>query len=138
MNKLRNKYGTNSLKTKLHGNERVSFQGVTGMDDSRRLKASVISRGYSLANSLNYIDVLDERIQAEYVLTLLNSQLLEWRFRLTSTNNNVNNYEIDALPLCRIDFTTPEPVRQEAVRETVRLYEAGSYAAVVGWGGAGA
>ena len=34
-----------------------------------------------------------------YLLGLFNSHLLNWRFKLTSTNNHVNNYEIDELPI---------------------------------------
>ena len=35
----------------------------------------------------------------EALLVLLNGSLMEWRFRVTSTNNNVNSYEIHGLPL---------------------------------------
>ena len=34
---------------------------------------------------------------------------------MTSTNNHVNSYEIDSLPIPRISFTTPEKQRKETV-----------------------
>jgi hypothetical protein len=52
-------------------------------------------------NSLNYICWVgdDAEIWNSVLLGLLNSTLLDWRFKITSTNNHVNNYEIDDLPL---------------------------------------
>lgn len=51
------------------------------------------------------------------LLALLNSRLLEWRFRLTSTNNHVSTTEIAALPIPRIDFTTPADERARRLAE---------------------
>ena len=34
---------------------------------------------------------------------LLNSKLMDWLFRKTSTNNHVNIYELEALPIPKID-----------------------------------
>jgi hypothetical protein len=48
-------------------------------------------------------------------LVLLNSSLWEWRFRLTSTNNHVNAYEIDSMPIRRIAFVTPKAERERLV-----------------------
>jgi hypothetical protein len=45
------------------------------------------------------------------------------RFRLTSTNNHVNSYEIDSMPMPPISFTTPEKDRKERVRKAIELYE---------------
>ena len=56
-------------------------------------------------------------------MALLNSSLWEWRFRLTSTNNHVNSYEIDSMPMPRISFTTPEQERKERVDEAIELYK---------------
>ena len=57
------------------------------------------------------------------MLALLNSQLLEWRFRMTSSNNMVSTGEIASLPLRRIHFTTPKTDRQRRMVELVRKYE---------------
>lgn len=58
---------------------------------------------------------------------MLNSELLDWRFNLTSTNNNVNGYEIEALPIPAISFTTPEPERDRLVAELKQLYQASKF-----------
>jgi hypothetical protein len=42
--------------------------------------------------------------QLEYLLGLLNSRLYQWRFKLTSTNNNVGTNELESMPFRNIDF----------------------------------
>ena len=34
---------------------------------------------------------------------ILNSELLNWRFKITSSNNHINNYELDELPIIDLD-----------------------------------
>ena len=51
-----------------------------------------------LGNSCNYITVKPP-LEIDWILTQLNSCLLNWRFKITSTNNHVNNYEIAQLPI---------------------------------------
>ena len=41
-----------------------------------------------------------------YLLGLLNSTIYQWRFKLTSTNNNVGTNELGSLPFVLIDFST--------------------------------
>jgi hypothetical protein len=38
------------------------------------------------------------------MLGILNSALIQWRFKLTSTNNNVGTNELHSLPFREIDF----------------------------------
>lgn len=64
----------------------------------RRLKFVPCSTTDILENSCNYITINDLG-QIKSLQTLLNTYLLNWRFKITSTNN----YELDELPL--IDFT---------------------------------
>ena len=103
---------------------RLAMQGVTGTDDRRRLKSAFVEPGIFLGNSVNYLRL---KPNVDYDLgffcALLNSQLIEWRFRLTSSNNNVNNYEIDALPLREIKFTTSPAERKRLTTKARALYE---------------
>src|SRR5699024_12047436 len=41
----------------------------------------------------------DNNITLYYLLGLLNSKLLNWYFKLFSSNNHINNYELDMLPI---------------------------------------
>ncbi len=45
----------------------------------------------------------------------------------------ITRTELLRLPIHRISFTTPELERRNAVEEAVKLYEAGSYAAMAQW-----
>jgi Alw26I/Eco31I/Esp3I family type II restriction m6 adenine DNA methyltransferase len=79
---------------------RIATQRITGVDEKLRLVATVIEANSYFADSTNsiYVDP-DSNFTTEYVLALLNSKLLQWRFKKTSTNNNVGTNEIYALPI---------------------------------------
>jgi hypothetical protein len=100
-----------SPKERLYKTSRVAFQGVTGTDDSRRLKCAMSEPGHFLANSVNYFDTKKTEFNCGVALALMNSKFFEWRFRLTSTNNNVNNYEIEALPVPSFEFTSAKSAK---------------------------
>lgn len=84
--------------------ERIAGQQISNIDASQRLKFAFVPKNYILGNSLNYFKV-DEKLFAKNsfsiysLLGFLNSKILNWRFKLTSSNNHVNNYELDDLPI---------------------------------------
>ncbi len=81
---------------------RLVCQQISNMDTQRRLKFVPCAENDILGNSCNYITINDlDKIKN--LQTLLNAYILNWRFKVTSTNNHINNYELDELPL--IDFT---------------------------------
>jgi hypothetical protein len=47
----------------------------------------------------------NSQYEINYVVALLNSTLYQWRFKLTSTNNNVGTNELEAMPFRLIDFS---------------------------------
>ena len=98
-------------KTKHHKYDRIAMQGMTGVDDLRRLIMTYIPKGLYLANSCNYI-ILPTATQAFYVLGILNSKLINWIFKKTSTNSNVNCYEVDALPIVKAGQQETEEMSQ--------------------------
>tara|TARA_A100001015_G_C15024116_1_gene729536 strand:+ start:564 stop:2462 length:1899 start_codon:yes stop_codon:yes gene_type:complete len=84
--------------------ERIAGQQISNMGSKQRLKFSLIPKNYILGNSINYLTVNKdlEKINGFNIYTLLgflNSEILNWRFKLTSSNNHVNNYEINDLPI---------------------------------------
>jgi len=85
-------------KTRHHQCQRIAMQGITGVDDKRRLVMTLVPSGFYLANSCNYI-LKPKNSKLEYILGILNSSLLNWVFKKTSTNSNVNCYEADKLPI---------------------------------------
>lgn len=77
-------------------------QQITGTTDERRLHFSLNpARKHLLGNSINKIKLKDKN-NNKIFLGILNSNLLDWFFRKTSTNNHVNGYEIEQLPIPKI------------------------------------
>ena len=83
------------------GHTRVVGRQCSYLKKPRRLSFSLADAGSVVANSCNYLVVThgDVAPLSKYVMAALNSGVLEWRFRLTSSTNHVGNYELDALPL---------------------------------------
>jgi Alw26I/Eco31I/Esp3I family type II restriction m6 adenine DNA methyltransferase len=88
---------------------RIVMQGITGVDERYRLKMTVIEPGIFCANSVNYILINNPRVSDRYLLALLNSRLLNWFFKVFSTNSNVNGYEVDNLPIPDISVVRQKP-----------------------------
>lgn len=78
--------------------KRIILQGITGVNEKTRLKATLVSNCYC-ANSVNFIDNDETKINNKYLLALINSSVLNFYFSKFSTNSNVNGYEVDALPI---------------------------------------
>ena len=83
-----------------HKKSRIVLQGITGVNESIRLKMTYIPAGTFLANSANYV-LLDDGNETEYlfVLAVLNTSTVNFVFKCFSTNSNVNGYEVDNLPI---------------------------------------
>ncbi|TXT55273.1 MAG: hypothetical protein BAJATHORv1_40184 [Candidatus Thorarchaeota archaeon] len=81
--------------------QRIACQQISNRAQRWRLKFAKISPNSILANSCNYIAVSNYNPSdyLDYLLGLLNSSLLNWRFALSNTNNHVSNRELAALPV---------------------------------------
>ena len=77
--------------------KRIALQGLTGVNEARRLKGTIINENIFLANSSNYI-IEPSNCKLELILVWLNSKLLNFVFKTRSTSSNVNGYEVDNLP----------------------------------------
>lgn len=76
------------------------MQRITGVDERRRVVATVAGPDWFFADSTNSVVIAQECPYAlEYILALLNSKLFQWRFNVTSTNNNVGTNELSGLPV---------------------------------------
>ena len=80
--------------------ERIATQQITG-DEKYRIKAALIRKNYFLGNTANFILKKTNEFSYNEILVLLNSKLLNWYFRIFSTNSHVNTYEIDILPVIK-------------------------------------
>jgi len=100
----------NGEKSSHYKYSRIVMQGITGVDEKYRLKATIIKSGYFCGHSINYISLMNvDNTKAKYYLALLNSEFSNWYFKKFSTNSNVNSYEIHNLP-CPIFKNEFEPI----------------------------
>jgi adenine-specific DNA-methyltransferase len=97
--KYKNKFS--SPKSRHHENDRIGMQGITGVNETIRLKAAYVEKGFFCAHSCNYL-ISNNKTSLWVLLGLLNSNLYNWVFKKTSTNSNVNSYEIQNLTLPNI------------------------------------
>jgi hypothetical protein len=80
-------------------------QNITGTTDRYRLHFAVTNSNEAFLFG-HTVDKLRVTNDPNFVLAILNSNLLDWYFRKTSTNNHVNIYEIEQLPI-------PIPTKEE-------------------------
>lgn len=92
---------------------RIATQRISGIDETRRIVCALSTNGAYFADSTNAI-VPREGVDATLLLAVLNSSVLNWRFKLTSTNNNVGTNELDVLPF-------PSDINDRDARELAML-----------------
>jgi Alw26I/Eco31I/Esp3I family type II restriction m6 adenine DNA methyltransferase len=97
-------------KIKYIENNRLACQQISNLASRKRLKFCVVPPKMILGNSCNFVTIdknnkvgLDEFA----FLGILNSTILNWRFNISSTNNHINNYELDDLPIPFDNAFTP-------------------------------
>lgn len=78
---------------------RVVSQHIANMGLRKRLVAGIIPKNVIVGDSANCFEPLSEGLSQKAIVALLNSNLLNWYYKKLSTNNNVNIYEMDELPI---------------------------------------
>jgi Alw26I/Eco31I/Esp3I family type II restriction m6 adenine DNA methyltransferase len=98
----------NESKREIVNYKRISTQRITGVDERLRIVATLIEPITYFADSTNSVSInYPTKYKLEYLLGLLNSYLFQWRFKITSTNNNVGTNELKSMPFRTIDFDDP-------------------------------
>ncbi len=91
--------------------------------DARWLECTYIEPDYVGLNSLSFIYSTNiDSYSIKYLLTLLNSKLMNKYYRLTYTDVNVKPAYLSNLPIRRISFTTPPDRRAALVEQAKALY----------------
>lgn len=88
-----------SPKFEHYTNERLAGRQCSYLYRHKRLSFAHVPAEYAVANSCNYLSMPSSPSLLLYVLALLNSSLLNWRFKVTNSNNHVANAELDELPI---------------------------------------
>lgn len=90
-----------SAKKQYIENTRLACQQVVNIAKKRRIAFTIVPKGSILGNSCNFICLQQnsDGVGIYFLLGILNSSLIDWYFKLTSSNNHINNYEIDDFPI---------------------------------------
>ena len=83
-----------------HG--RVGFQRSSPQNNFRRLIAAPIPPGEFCFDTVSYVTEASTKISLDLLMLLLNSKVLDWYFRIGSTNSKVNEYQFNGLPVLRL------------------------------------
>ncbi|MEZ4428229.1 MAG: N-6 DNA methylase [Nannocystaceae bacterium] len=84
-----------------HERPRVGLQRSAPMGNYRRLIAAPLEPGVFCFDTVAYVPEAACGLGLDALLGLLNSALLEWWFRLASSNSKANAYQLHNLPLPR-------------------------------------
>ena len=88
-----------------HTKRRLGFQRSSPQNNFRRIIGAIIEPGEFCFDTIKYVPEDASTIGLDVLLALLNSAILDWYFRLSSTNSKVNEYQFNTLP---VPFFTDE------------------------------
>jgi hypothetical protein len=83
-------------------NPRIVMQRITGVDSNIRLIMNLINDKYLCANSTNYIPE-QKHFNLHYLLGVLNSNLINFVYKLFSTNTNITSTDLKKIPIISED-----------------------------------
>ena len=95
-----------SEKARHHRQDRIGWQESSPQNNFRRIIASKIPKNQFCNHKINYIPEENSELSLNLLLALLNSSILDWFFRLGSTNAAVSHYQIYNLPIPPLQNTT--------------------------------
>jgi len=123
--RLMKKLGVSSRAAHIKRN-RIACQQISNRTQRWRLKFASIPPNVVLANSCNYLvdNLSSNRSRSLFLLGVLNSELLNWRFSLTNTNNHVSTRELIQLPIPDLDTSTSQNIYPLLIEE-VRRFKSG-------------
>lgn len=85
--------------------QRVGFQRSSPQNNFRRIIAAKVPINSYCLDTVSYVPAQASSINLDIVLAFLNSKILDWFFRLRSTNSKVNEYQFNSLPIPVIQDT---------------------------------
>lgn len=84
---------------------RIGFQRSAPQNTFRRLIAAPLKSDEFCFDTVSYVSASSSKLPPDLILALMNSQLLEWYFRLGTSNSKANEYQFNNLP-CPVFGTT--------------------------------
>ena len=122
-----------SFRNTLSGSERaehfkmhrIACQQVSNMGQRWRLKFAPIKPQTILSNSCNYLLAIhpDSQRILDFLLGVLNSELLNWRFQISNSNNHVSIRELQSLPI--VQPTDSQKTLERKIIKGVQMLKSG-------------
>ncbi len=100
--------------------DRIVCQQISNKSSTRRLKWGHISPYTIVANSCNFVALDPESIHGEasidlyFLLGVLNSNLMNKRFKILSSNNHISNWELSNLPIYALNSASASTISKLA------------------------
>ena len=109
----------NHKATYISRNEHNVFivcQNISGMTDKQRFNVAISKNNRCLfGHTVNKVE-LKSKYDPKYIMAILNSKIIDWYFRKTSTNNHVNIYELEQLPIPKAN-----PEQEDAITSLIDM-----------------
>ena len=102
----------------------IAMQGITGTTDINRIHCTLLeskNTNFVFLHSTKMLFLLNANI-AKFIVGILNSRIIDWLFRKTSTNNNINIYELESLPIPKITESN-KPLCDEIIKCVDKILE---------------
>ena len=77
---------------------RLGFQRSAPQNNFRRVIACIIEPGYSCLDTVSYVTEESSALDLDFLVALLNSEIIDWYFRLSSSGSKINNYQFNLFP----------------------------------------
>lgn len=103
----------------------MGFQRSSPQNNFRRIVAATIPAGEFCFDTISYVPEHKSRLSLTELLSLLNSRLLDWYFRLGSSNSKVNEYQFNNLPVP--SFSERQPQDGAVAARILALVDEGSH-----------
>ena len=81
-------------------------------EEKRRLHFTILEENFIISNGVVHIILLNnsQKFHLQFLLAVLNSSLLDWKYSLFSQTYNVKRYEIESLPIVRATSNQQAPI----------------------------
>jgi adenine-specific DNA-methyltransferase len=103
---------------------RIACQQVSNMGQRWRIKFAPIKPLEILSNSCNYLVAIhpDSQRVLDFLLGVLNSELLNWRFQISNSNNHVSIRELQSLPIVQPE-DSQKILEENIIKDVQKLKE---------------
>ena len=99
-----------TAKEVLEKNPKIIGRQMVHREEARKLHFTFIDNDFIMSNGVRWIILEVSEFGVKFIIGLINSAILNWKFRLFSQTYNVKPYEIESLPIVRATPNQQAPI----------------------------